>query len=82
MIDIIGPIPKIDYSNPESPTVTWREGWHVNSSVPIPGWTQVTPAVPHRGILGVQTYFYWFATEADGMAALTAAGLLESVEYD
>lgn len=82
MIDIIGKIPKIDQSNPDSPIVTWREGWHINSSEPIPGWTQVTPAIPYRGILGATTYFYRFDTEADANAALAEAGLLEPVNHD
>lgn len=80
-IGIIGPIPRLDNTDPNNPIVTYLPGWHINSSEQIPGWIPLIPARPYRGILGVPTYYYRFDSEADAIAAIEDAGLQDCLEH-
>lgn len=63
-LDIIGKMYNVT-GDPENPTVTELEGWHVNSTEQIDGLEQyaVTPTVPKQVFAGVDTYCYRFDSE-------------------
>lgn len=67
MISIIGKIHTVDNTDPENPTVTELEGYHVNSTELVEGLESfiVEPSSPKQTFFGVPTYFYKFADESE-----------------
>ena len=64
-LDIIGTLHDIS-GDPEQPTVTALDGYHVNSSEPVPVWEAhlVVPTNPKRVFAGADTFFYRFPSES------------------
>lgn len=79
MLDIIGKIYNIDATDQDNPVATELDGWHVNSSEPLPDLDQyrVYPVTPRRVFMGTDTvYCYQFESEsqANELLNLTADG--------
>lgn len=62
----IGVIHDIDTTDPETPIITALDGWHVNTTEPVPEWEQylVTPTTPRQIFAGLPTVCYRFPDEA------------------
>lgn len=69
---IIGKIYDIS-GDPENPTVTELEGFHVNSTHLLKGMDEylVTPKHPKQVIMGVKTFFYKFSSEKQARVLLS-----------
>lgn len=67
MISIIGKIHTVDNTDPENPTFTKLDGYHVNSTELVPEWGEflVDPKSPKQTFFGVPTYFYRFKDESE-----------------
>ena len=65
-LDIIGTLHDIS-GDPEQPTVTALDGYHVNSTELAPAWEAylVVPTTPRRVFAGVDTFCYRFPSEED-----------------
>lgn len=68
---IIGKIHNIS-GDPENPTVTEIDGWHVNSTSILQGLDDylVIPKHPKYVIMGVNTFFYKFHSERQAKVLL------------
>jgi hypothetical protein len=73
-ISVIGTIYNVDTTDPENPVSTPMDGWHVNTTEPVPEWVDylVEPSHPREMFLNLPTVCYKFDSQEAYQAAHVA----------